>query len=116
MLFWRHRKVRVTVSSDVTSFTENGSFEEELANFLVKIKGDVSEAVVFPNENVCVNKGTTGAYVSAKQFVNVANKYPKIKFLLDKDQLSQLNKDDYVWVSVDQLKKVKQTIRLTSKK
>lgn len=115
LLFWWHRKIHVSVSSDMTSFTETGKFEEELDNFLDRIKSEVFEAVVSSN-GMLINKGTTKAYIPVKQFVNVANNYPKIKFLMNKGQLNQLNKDDYVRVSVDQLKKIKQTIKLASKK
>lgn len=109
MLFGRHEKVWVTVSSDVTSFTENGNFEEELDDFLNRIKSEVSEAVASSN-GVYINKGTTNADIPVKQFVDVMNKYSKVKLLLNKDQLRQLNNEAYVWVGVDQLKKIKKII------
>ena len=59
---------------------------------------------------VYINKGTTKAWIPVKQFVDVMNKYSKVKFLLDKDQLRQLNNEEYVWVGVDQLIKIKKII------
>lgn len=113
LLFRWHKKIHVSVSSDMTSFTETGNFEEELNDFLDKIKNEVSEAVVSSN-GTYINEGTTEAYIPVNQFVNAMNKYAEIKFLLNKSQLHQLNNEDYVCVGVDQLKKIKKVIELTN--
>lgn len=101
-------RLKVSESTDAETFSDD-DFKTALKNFLEKVDGQGSSAIM-ANGRILVVKGITAALVPSDQVRQIMVKYPAVKLVLVRRQRKEIDSDDAVKLSVEQLRKIAQIL------